>query len=142
MHWLLQNGLTDEAARAYAAASSYADACVGLILDALKHSRYNRNTIVVLWSDHGWKLGEFNGWGKMTNYEIDTRVPLVIAAPGLKTAGQHTDEWAGLIDLFPTLCDLAGIAKPDFVDGTSLLPTLTDTTVQTNQAAYSQGVAY
>ena len=76
--------------------------------------------------------------GKVTNYEIDTRVPLIIAAPGLKTAGQQTSELAELLDLFPTLCDLAGIDKPDFVDGNSLLPTLQDTTVATQDAAYSQ----
>ena len=92
----------------------------------------------MLWSDHGWKLGEFNGWGKMTNYEIDTRVPLIIAAPGLPTAGQHSNELAELLDLFPTLCDLVGIDRPDFVEGTSLLPNLKDTSVRVNDAAYSQ----
>jgi iduronate 2-sulfatase len=123
---------------AYYACATYIDAQIGRLLDVLAEEGLEENTIVVLWSDHGWKLGEFNGWGKMTNYEIDTRVPLIISAPGLPTAGQHSDELAELIDLFPTLCDLAGIETPEFVEGTSLVPNLKDTSVHVSDAAYSQ----
>ncbi len=123
---------------AYYASVSYVDAQIGLLLDALEKEGLTDNTIVVLWSDHGWKLGEFNGWGKMTNYEIDTRVPLMIAAPGLKTAGQSSEELAELLDLFPTLCELADIDIPKFVQGTSLLPNLMDVSVKVNRAAFSQ----
>lgn len=134
--------VSDDRARhlmhAYYACVSYIDAQIGLLLDALDEQGLSDNTIIVLWSDHGWKLGEFNGWGKMTNYEVDTRVPLIIVAPGLTTAGQTTDELAELLDLFPTLCELAGIEVPDFVDGTSLLPSLNDTSQPSQSAAYSQ----
>jgi iduronate 2-sulfatase len=123
---------------AYYACVSYIDAQIGRLLDALDEEGLAENTIVILWSDHGWKLGEFGGWGKMTNYEIDARVPLIIAAPDLNIAGKQTDELAELVDLFPTLCDLAGIDKPDFVDGTSLMPALLDTSARTQRAAYSQ----
>ncbi len=135
--------VADERARhlmhAYYACVSYIDAQIGRLLDALDEAGLAENTIVVLWSDHGWKLGEFNGWGKMTNYEIDSRVPLIISAPGLQqTAGQQSDELAELLDLFPTLCELAGIDTPDFVDGSSLVPNLKDVRVRVNDAAYSQ----
>lgn len=134
--------ITEERARhlmhAYYACTTYIDAQIGRLLDVLAEEGLEDNTIVVLWSDHGWKLGEFNGWGKMTNYEIDTRVPLIIAAPGLPTAGQHSNELAELLDLFPTLCDLAKIDTPEFVEGTSLFPNLKDTSVRVKDAAYSQ----
>lgn len=123
---------------AYYASVTFIDTQIGRLLDALDAEGLAENTVVVLWSDHGWKLGEFNSWGKMSNYEIDTRVPLIIAAPGMNTAGRQTDELAELLDLFPTLCDLAGIEKPEFVDGTSLMPCLLDTQQQVNDAAFSQ----
>lgn len=134
--------VSDETARhlmhAYYACVSYIDAQIGRLLDAVDEAGVADNTIVVLWSDHGWKLGEFGGWGKMTNYEIDTRVPLIISAPGLHTAGQDSAELAELLDLFPTLCELTGILVPEFVDGTSLVPNLKDTNVLVKAAAYSQ----
>ena len=122
----------------YYACVSYVDAQIGRLLAALREEGLAKNTIVVLWSDHGWKLGEFNGWGKMSNYEIDTRVPLIISAPGFSTAGQYTESLAELLDLFPTLCELADIEKPEFVDGTSLAPVLRDPKATVNEAAYSQ----
>jgi len=134
--------VADERARhlmhAYYACVTYIDAQIGRLLDALDEEGLADNTIVVLWSDHGWKLGEFNGWGKMTNYEIDTRVPLIISAPGLQTAGKRSGELAELLDLYPTLCELAGIDTPDFVDGTSLVPNLKDVDLHVNDAAFSQ----
>lgn len=123
---------------AYYACVSYIDAQIGRLLDALDEEGLADNTIIVLWSDHGWKLGEYGGWGKMTNYEIDTRVPLFIAAPRLDTAGQQTEELAELVDLFPTLCDLAGIESPGFVAGESLMPALLSPGEKQQSAAYSQ----
>ena len=123
---------------AYYACVSYVDAQIGRLLDAIDAEGLTENTIIVLWSDHGWKLGEFNGWGKMTNYEIDARVPLIIASPDLETAGQQTDRLAELLDLFPTLCELVGIKTPDFVDGESLLPSLTHPSQPNDDAAFSQ----
>ena len=123
---------------AYYACVSYVDAQIGRLLNALDEAGIADNTIVVLWSDHGWKLGEFNGWGKMTNYEIDTRVPLILVAPNLPHPGRQSEELTELLDLFPTLCDLAGIDKPDFVEGTSLMPHLLDPGTAVNAAAFSQ----
>ncbi|MDQ8189844.1 sulfatase [Roseibacillus persicicus] len=125
-------------AHAYYACVSYVDAQIGLLLDALDEEGLADNTIIVLWSDHGWKLGEYRGWGKMTNYEIDARVPLFIAAPGLQTAGQQSDQLVELLDLYPTLCDLAGIDKPDFVDGRSLLPVLENVEQAVREGAVNQ----
>ena len=123
---------------AYYASVSYVDAQIGRLLKALDEEGLAENTIIVLWSDHGWKLGEHNGWGKMSNYEIDTRVPFIIAAPGLETAGQATDTPVELLDIFPTLCDLTGIDTPDFVQGESLLPLLKNPTAKPDRVAHSQ----
>ena len=123
---------------AYYASVSYVDAQIGRLLKALDEEGLVENTIIVLWSDHGWKLGEHNGWGKMSNYEIDTRVPFIIAAPGLETAGQATDTPVELLDIFPTLCDLTGIDTPDFVQGESLLPLLKNPTAKPDRVAHSQ----
>ena len=122
----------------YYACVSYVDAQIGRLLDALDEEGLADNTIVVLWSDHGWKLGENRGWGKMTNYEIDARVPLIIADPGTKAAGQETDQLAELLDLYPTLCDMAGIETPDFVDGRSLVPILNDSAAKVHDDVMSQ----
>lgn len=123
---------------AYYSCVSYVDAQIGRLLTAVEEEGLTDNTIVVLWSDHGWKLGEYRGWGKMTNYEIDARVPLLISAPGMKTAGQQTDKLAELLDLYPTLCELAGIETPDFVDGSSLAPILNGVDTEVHEAAVSQ----
>ena len=123
---------------AYYASVSYIDAQLGRLLAALDDEGLAGNTIIVLWSDHGWKLGEYNGWGKMSNYEIDTRVPFIIAAPGMKTAGQSTDTPVELLDMFPTLCDMVGIPTPNFVQGTSLLPLLQNPAAKIDRVAHSQ----
>jgi len=134
--------VTDAVARrlmhGYYASVSYVDAQIGRLLTALNEEGLTDNTIIVLWSDHGWKLGEHNGWGKMSNYEIDTRVPFIITAPGLKTAGQATDTPVELLDIFPTLCDLTGIPTPDFAQGKSLLPLLKNPTAKIDRVAHSQ----
>ena len=127
----------------YYACVSYVDAQIGRLLAALEEEGIADNTIVVLWSDHGYKLGEYRGWGKMTNYEIDTRVPLIISAPGMQseempTAGKKTQQLSELLDLFPTLCELTGIETPDFVDGKSLVPILKDPSASVHAGAISQ----
>ena len=127
----------------YYACVSYVDAQIGRLLAALEEEGLADNTIVVLWSDHGYKLGEYRGWGKMTNYEIDARVPMIISVPekvdaGKGAAGKTTEGLAQLLDLFPTLCDLARIETPDFVDGKSLVPLLNDPNTEVHQGAISQ----
>ncbi len=123
---------------AYYACVSYVDAQIGRLLNALEEEGLADNTIVVLWSDHGWKLGEYRGWGKMTNYEIDARVPLLIAGPGVGEVGKQTDQLAELLDLFPTLCEMTGIEVPEFVDGQSLMPILKDVDASVHEGAVNQ----
>jgi iduronate 2-sulfatase len=134
----LSMGQRRQLVHGYYACVSYVDAQIGRLLDALDDEGLAENTIVVLWSDHGWKLGEHRGWGKMTNYEIDARVPLIISASGMSNAGKKTDQLAELLDIYPTLCELTGIETPNFIDGTSLVPVLNDVQTAVHQEAMSQ----
>lgn len=109
----------------YAAATSYADACVGRILDALEYTGLAENTIVVLWGDHGFKLGDHATWVKHTNFECDTKVPLIIRDPRVK-GEQSTPRLVELIDLYPTLCDMTGIPIPRHCQGRSFKSLLSD----------------
>ncbi len=107
---------------AYAACISYVDAQIGKLLDELQASGQLEKTIVVLLSDHGWHLGEQSAWGKMTNFEIATRVPLLMSVPGAAPA--RTQTIAELVDLYPTLCGLSGIETPTHLEGESLVDVL------------------
>ena len=108
--------------QAYAACVSYVDAQIGRLLAGIAASPRADRTIVILCSDHGWHLGEHSAWGKMTNFEVATRVPLLIAAPGFKPG--RTPAIAELVDLYPTLCELTGIPSPEHLAGDSLVPVL------------------
>ncbi|MGX1929051.1 sulfatase [Flagellimonas sp. 2504JD4-2] len=110
----------DEVRLHYAASISYADAQVGKILNELKRTGADKNTIVVLWGDHGWHLGEHAIWGKHSLFEESLRAPLIIQYPGMKKKGHKTKSIVETLDIFPTLCELTGIKTPDFVQGTSL----------------------
>ena len=110
----------------YAACVSYADAQVGRILERLKQRGASDNTIVVLWGDHGWHLGEHGIWGKHSLFEESLRSPLIISYPGIPAPGEPTRSIVETIDIFPTLCDLAKLPAPDFVNGVSLRPILED----------------
>ena len=109
----------------YLASVSYVDAQIGRLLDALEKLELATDTIVVVWGDHGWKLGEYRSWGKMTNCEIDTRVPLIVRVPGAG-AGQRVPALVEFVDLFPTLCELSGLPAPPQLEGVSLRPQLED----------------
>ena len=109
----------------YAAATSYADACVGRILDALDKNGHAENTVVVLWGDHGWKLGDHSSWCKHTNFECDTRVPLIVRDPRHE-GGQKTNRLVELIDLYPTLCELTGLPVPEHCQGRSFKTLLSE----------------
>lgn len=102
----------------YAACTSYVDACLGKLLDTLDETGLAHNTIVVLWGDHGFKLGDHGSWSKHTNFEVDTRVPLLIRVPG-KEGGQASESLVEMVDLYPTLCELAGIPVPQHCQGKS-----------------------
>jgi arylsulfatase A-like enzyme len=114
------------AVAAYLACVSFADAMIGRILDGLERSRYRGNTIVLLWSDNGFHLGTKLHWRKFTLWEESTRIPLMIAAPGVTKPGGVCRRPVGLIDLFPTLVDLCQLPKKEDLDGQSLIPLLRD----------------
>ncbi len=122
----------------YYASVSFIDAQVGRLLRGLDELGLAQNTIVVLWADHGWKLGEHNGWCKQTNYEIDTRAPLMIRAPGAVANGKQSRSLVEFIDIYPTLCDLAGLPVPPTLEGKSVKPLLTDPSATIKDAAFSQ----
>lgn len=115
---------TRELRRAYAAATSYVDAQVGRVLDALKTLDPARETIVVVWGDHGLLLGEHAIWGKHCLYEHSLRSPLLIRAPGLAQPGATSTALVETVDIFPTLTDLCGLPTPGTLDGRSLRPQL------------------
>ena len=108
----------------YAACVSYADAQVGKILEELKRTGADKNTIVVLWGDHGWHLGEHAIWGKHSLFEESLNSPLVIHYPGMENKGIQTKSIVATVDIFPTLCELTGLEIPAFSQGKSLLPIL------------------
>lgn len=124
----------------YLASVSYIDACIGKLFSALKEMDIYDNTVIVIWGDHGWKLGDLGSWGKMTNYEIDTRVPLLIKAQcsGLRAQGGISNALVELVDIFPSLCELAGIPVGSYLQGTSFVPLLENPDLEWKEAVYSQ----
>ena len=122
----------------YHACVSYTDAQIGKLLAALDQLGLAQNTIVVLWGDHGWSLGEKDRWGKGTNFERDTRVPLLIRTPGLQAPGAAAAGLVELVDVFPTLAELASLPAPQGLDGRSLVPMLADPQSPGREAVLSQ----
>lgn len=125
LKWLRETGQWRNLVRSYLACTSFVDSQVGRLLDALDETGRAENTIVVLWSDHGWHLGEKQITGKNTLWERSTRVPLVFAGPGV-TPGQVCRRPAELLDIYPTLVELCGLPKKDDLEGHSLLAQLKD----------------
>ncbi|MEZ4703240.1 MAG: sulfatase [Rhodothermales bacterium] len=121
----------------YYASVSYVDAQIGRLLDRLDELGLAENTVVVLWGDHGWKLGEHNSWGKMTNYEVDTRAPLIFRGPGVP-AGLKLAQLVEFVDIYPTLCELAGVPAPPDLQGVSAVPLLREPTRAWKPAVFSQ----
>ncbi|MCK5277395.1 MAG: sulfatase-like hydrolase/transferase, partial [Cyclobacteriaceae bacterium] len=107
--------------RGYYACVSYTDAQIGKLLDALDELGLRENTIVILWGDHGWQLGEHTLWCKHSNFDIAMRVPMIISAPGFK-GGIKTNALTEYIDIFPSLCELAGLDLPLQLHGESFVP--------------------
>ncbi len=122
----------------YYAAVSYTDAQIGKVLAELDRLDLRKNTIVILWSDHGYKLGEHNAWCKHSNAENDTNSPLIISAPGMKTPGIRTKALVEFVDIYPTLADLAGVPAPAYLEGTSAKPLLDNPERPWKNAAFSQ----
>lgn len=118
-------GAVREAVRGYLAAVSYGDAMLGRVLDALEQSPHRDNTVIVVWSDHGFHHGEKGQWGKHTLWERTSHVPFLWAGPGVARSAR-VDTTASLIDMYPTLVDLCGLPRPDGLEGASLAPALRD----------------
>lgn len=138
---VLRHDQWKEAVAAYLACTQFIDHQVGVLLDALDKSPHADNTIVVLWSDHGWHLGEKQHWGKWTGWERSTRVPLIVCSPKqatLGTAGATCNQPVSLLDLYPTLVDLCQIKPPTHkLSGESLVPLLRKPDTQTKRAVIS-----
>jgi len=141
-HGIPKGAIPDDLARqlkhGYYAAISYMDAQLGRVLDELERQGLAQNTIVVLWGDHGWKLGEHDAWCKHSNCENDTNAPLLLAVPGMRHAGATTRGLVEFVDIYPTLCELAELPLPAHLEGTSFKPLLDDPTQAWKRAAFSQ----
>lgn len=134
--------LPDDVARqlkhGYFSAISYMDAQLGKVMAELDRLDLRKNTIVILWGDHGWKLGEHDTWAKHANTENDTNVPLIISVPGMKNANSHTNALVEFVDIYPSLSELAGLPLPKHLEGTSFKPLLDNLQRPWKQAAFSQ----
>lgn len=126
--WMLENNEWANAVQAYEASISFSDAMIGRLLDGLEKSGRADNTIIILWSDHGMHIGEKQQWEKFTLWEESTRVPLIVIAPGVTEPGSRSSEAVSLLDIFPTLVDLAGGENFSQLEGVSLTPLLDDPT--------------
>lgn len=122
----VKTGRWRDAIQSYLGTIAYVDVCIGRLLDALEASQYADNTIIVLWGDHGWHLGEKDRWRKFTLWEEATRAPLIWVAPGVTRSGAVCDQPVSFLSIYPTLCELAGIPIPKHVEGPSLRPLLED----------------
>ena len=122
----------------YYACVSYVDAQIGLMLEALEEAGVRDNTVIVVWGDHGWHLGDMGIWGKATNYEIATRVPLIVWTPTMQARGQHSEALVELVDIYPTLCELTNLPVPEHLAGESFASLLDDPKEEGKEYAVSQ----
>lgn len=122
----------------YYACVSYIDAQVGRVLDQLETSGLDGNTVICLWGDHGFHLGEQGLWTKANNYELSTRVPLIVVDPDIGETGQTTKALVELVDIYPTLAELCGLPPPEGLEGCSLVPLLRDPQRAWKPAVFSQ----
>ena len=123
----------------YYASMSYMDAQLGRVINELERLRLDDNTIIILWGDHGWHLGDHGTWTKHTNFEQATRIPILFVAPGVTKSGSSTNQIAETVDIYPTLAELAGLEKPKVpqpMDGISLVPVLKNGDIRLKNHAY------
>lgn len=132
---ILESGRWKEAVQGYLAAVSYADSLVGRLLDALDASPHRDNTIVVLWGDHGWHLGEKQHWRKFALWEEATRAPLIWVVPGLTRPDTVCERTVDFMTIYPTLCDLCGVPIPPHVEGRSIRSLLGSPTAEWSEPA-------
>ncbi|MBX9787587.1 MAG: sulfatase [Pirellulales bacterium] len=132
---IVESGRWREAVQGYLAAISYTDMLIGRLIDAFDHSPYRDDTIIVLWGDHGWHLGEKEHWRKFALWEEATRAPLIWVAPGVTKPGGICERTVDFMSIYPTLTDLAGIATPSHVEGRSIRALLENPTAEWSQPA-------
>ncbi len=123
--------------RGYHACVSLVDAQLGRLLDELDKLGVADNTIIILWGDHGWQLGEHGFWCKHTNFEVASRTPLFLSVPGTE-GGRVCNRMVEYVDIYPTLCDLAGISKPEHLQGMSMAPLLADVNAEHKDAVITR----
>jgi arylsulfatase A-like enzyme len=128
----------DELRRGYLAAVTYSDSIVGALLEELGRLDLEDDTIVVIWSDHGFKLGDYDAWAKHSNVELDIHIPMMIRVPGRTKAGSRTAALVESVDLYPTLAELAGIEAPQNLEGLSLTPLFDNPKRAWKEAAFAQ----
>ncbi len=131
----LKDELARQAIQAYYASITFADAQIGLILDALEATGLAKDTVVLFTSDHGYHMGEHGHWQKTTLFENAARVPLIIAGPGVKAPGKRSTAPAEMVDFYPTLAELCGLKAPSYISGVSLVPALKNPQAKPRQAA-------
>lgn len=134
----LDDDKTRELMHGYAACVSFVDAQAGRVLNELDRLGLRESTTIVFLGDHGYHLGENGRWGKQSCYETATRAPLIVSTPGMKARGTHTNALVEFVDLYPTLCEVAGLSAPDSLEGTSFAPLLDDPDGPWKSAAFSQ----
>ena len=130
--------LTRELTRGYFACVSYVDAQIGRVLEELDRLKLRDKTIVIVWGDHGWHIGENHIWGKATNFEMSTRAPLIVSDPRMKAPGRKTRALVEFVDIYPSLCELAELPLPKHLEGTSFSPLLDNPKQTWKSAAFSQ----
>ena len=124
--------------RGYYAATSFTDAQIGRVIGELEKLGLRERTVIILWGDHGWQLGEHGMWCKHTNFETSTRSMLMISLPAQKNRGAKTDALVEFVDIYPTLCELAGLPLSDGLEGSSFAPLLDGPGRPWKKAAFSQ----
>lgn len=140
--YVMPTGILDENKQrelihGYMACVSYTDTQIGKLLDELERQGIADQTIIVLWGDHGWHLGDHGIWCKHSNFEQAARAPLIFSAPGTKSGIKNSSP-VEFVDIYPTLCDLAGIDIPKSLDGISLKPIMTGSASKVKDFAISQ----
>ena len=134
---LFDDSLSTTLKHGYYACVSYIDAQIGRLMQGLKQNGLDDNTIVILWGDHGWKLGEHGMWCKHTQFELDNHVPLLMRVPGQIQKGVKTSALVEFVDIYPTLCEMAGLKLPDHLQGTSFVPVIANPDMQWKEGAIS-----
>ena len=134
---VLDENLSKELIQGYYASVSYMDAMIGELINALDELELRENTTIVLWSDHGYFLGEHGFWEKHSTFYEGVQIPLIISAPGYEK-NKKANSFTELVDIYPTLCELAGITPPEYIHGESLVPVLKNSTYMLKDEIYTR----